>query len=106
LVNVNNAHYSDPSRNSYQVDRDFEDVDSRIVGRIRRHPSKSLPKFNDARRIMLQERTLFVGGFPKENVTLDHLIEYFEGNFDQVCQKPKHNGNILATIPPYLLVTA
>ena len=71
----------------FQVDRDFEDVESRIVGRIRRHPSKPLPKYNDARRIALQQRTIFVGGFPRENVTVDHLMDYIEGNFDQVRER-------------------
>jgi hypothetical protein len=73
-----------------QVDR--ETVKDGIVGRIRRHPSKPLPEFNDARRLVLQERTVYVTGFPREGVTLDDLIDFFENNFEQVGGTRQHIG--------------
>lgn len=53
-------------------------------GRIRRNPAKPCPEYNEARRISMQERTLFVWGFDKGSTSLDDLIEYFEGNFPNV----------------------
>jgi len=53
-------------------------------GRIRRNPDKPCPEYNEARRISMQDRTLFVWGFDRANTSLDDLIEYFEGNFQNV----------------------
>lgn len=53
-------------------------------GRIRRNPDKPCPEYNEARRISMQDRTLFVWGFDKANTSLNDLIEYFEGNFQNV----------------------
>ena len=72
----------------FKVDRDYEDQETRVVGRIRRNPAKPVPKFNDARRLQLQDRTVFVWGFPRDNVSLDDLIDFFEGNYEQVYWVP------------------
>jgi len=53
-------------------------------GRVRRNPDYPIPEINEARRISLQERTLFVWGFDKTATSLDDLIEYFENNFRNV----------------------
>jgi hypothetical protein len=53
-------------------------------GRVRRNPDYPIPEINEARRISLQERTLFVWGFDKAATSLDDLIEYFENNFGNV----------------------
>jgi len=53
-------------------------------GRVRRNPIYPIPEVNEARRISLQERTLFVWGFDKTATSLDDLIEYFENNFRNV----------------------
>jgi len=53
-------------------------------GRVRRNPSNPMPQLDEARRIAMQERTLFVWGFDKTTTTLDDLIEYFENNFRNV----------------------
>jgi len=52
-------------------------------GRVRRNPVYPIPEVTEARRISLQERTLFVWGFDK-TTSLDELIEYFENNFRNV----------------------
>ena len=52
---------------------------------IRRHPDNPLPDMDEAKRLEIQERTLFVGGFDRKKTTLDHLLELFEGTSDQVC---------------------
>lgn len=44
-------------------------------GRVRRNPVYPIPEVTEARRINLQERTLFVWGFDK-TTSLDDLIEY------------------------------
>jgi len=53
-------------------------------GRVRRNPDYPIPEINEARRISMQERTLFVWGFDKTATSLDDLIEYFENNFRNV----------------------
>lgn len=67
-----------------EIDRDFEHIGNPISGRIRRHPSKPIPEFSDERKRILQDRTVYVGGFPKEGVSLDDLIEFFENGFEKV----------------------
>ena len=53
-------------------------------GRIRRNPDKPCPEYSEARRISMQERTLFIWGFDRATTSLDDLIEYFESNFQNV----------------------
>ena len=67
-----------------EVDRGYTDRKTGVSGRIRRNPSKPVPIFDDARQIFLEERTVFVSGFPRENVTLDQLLDFFESQFEKV----------------------
>lgn len=67
-----------------EVDCNYVSPKSGIMGRIRRNPLRPLPELTDERRLLLQKRTVYVGGFPKEGPTLDILIEFFEKRFDQV----------------------
>lgn len=53
-------------------------------GRIRRDPRKEMPEQSDARKIAIQERSVFVWGFDRETTTLDDLLDFFEGNFEGV----------------------
>lgn len=52
--------------------------------RMRRNPNNPAPEMNDANKKSVENRTLFVTGFDRENSTLDELLEFFEGKFDQV----------------------
>jgi hypothetical protein len=52
-----------------------------------------LPENSEARRLSLQERTVFVCGFARDgSVTLDDLIEFFETNFEKVCNIRMRRG--------------
>jgi len=65
-------------------------------GRVRRNPNYPIPEINEARRISLQERTLFVWGFDKTATSLDDLIEYFENNFRNVVNIRQRTAPIRA----------
>lgn len=52
-----------------------------------------MPENSEARRLSLQERTVFVCGFARDgSVTLDDLIEFFETNFEKVCNIRMRRG--------------
>jgi len=51
---------------------------------LRRHPNTPLPEMDEGKRLEVQERTLYVGGFARDHTTLDDLLEFFEGGFDKV----------------------
>jgi len=53
-------------------------------GRVRRNPEYPIPELSEARRLSIQDRTLFVWGFDKTTTSLDDLIDYFEGKFRNV----------------------
>ncbi len=46
-----------------EVDRNFEDPDTGVVGKIRRDPKKPVPEYNEARQAFLQ-----VEPIPRSNV--------------------------------------
>ncbi len=46
-----------------EVDRNYEDPDTGVVGKIRRDPKKPVPEYNDARQAFLQ-----VEPIPRSNV--------------------------------------
>lgn len=52
--------------------------------RIRRKPEKELPELTEARKLEIEDRTLFVSGFNKETTTLDDILEYFENKVEGV----------------------
>lgn len=45
--------------------------------KIRRSPNQALPEMNEARRQELMHRSLYVKGFPTENIEVDTLLQYF-----------------------------
>merc|ERR1719398_364637 len=79
--------------------------------KIRRDPAIPLPENTEESRKLLEARTAYAKGFPKESTTLDELIEYFnESNPDVVsiqmrnyCEKKgkdkvwKFKGSIFLT---------
>jgi len=67
-----------------EVDRNYEDPDTGVAGRVRRNPYKPVPEYSEARQKFIQERTVFVAGFPREGISMDQIIDFFENNFEQV----------------------
>ena len=54
--------------------------------RIRRHPDNPPPGDDEVTRLEVDERTVFVSGFQRENTTLDDLLDFFgSGDFGNVC---------------------
>merc|ERR1719330_743892 len=45
--------------------------------KIRRDPAIPLPENTEESRKLLEARTAYAKGFPKENTTLDELLDYF-----------------------------
>jgi len=45
--------------------------------KIRRSPQLPLPVMNEERRQELMSRTVYCKGFPRDNTTLDNLLEFF-----------------------------
>ncbi|TRY69293.1 hypothetical protein TCAL_12571 [Tigriopus californicus] len=45
---------------------------------LRRLPEKTVPEYDDERKKILAESTVYVKGFDKENTQLEELIEHFE----------------------------
>merc|ERR1719489_232651 len=80
--------------------------------KIRRDPAIPLPENTEESRKLLEARTAYAKGFPKESTTLDELIEYYnESNQDVVsiqmrnyCEKKgkekvwKFKGSIFLTL--------
>jgi len=53
-------------------------------GKIRRSPSLPLPDNSEEFKKDTEARTVYLKGFPKETTTLDDLIEFFHGGFENV----------------------
>lgn len=78
--------------------------------KVRRNPEKPLPELSDARRQEIIGRSVYIKGFPKENTTLDKLLEFLKefGNTDNVQMRNYHDkvddawkfkGSIFVTFP-------
>ncbi|KAF0286924.1 La [Amphibalanus amphitrite] len=78
--------------------------------KLRRNPEKPLPELSDARKQEIISRSVYIKGFPKENTTLDMLLEFLKDfgktdnvqmrNYhDKVEDKWKFKGSIFATFP-------
>ncbi|CAF2634829.1 unnamed protein product [Rotaria sp. Silwood2] len=75
--------------------------------KIRRHPDRPLPNSQAELELSLQNRTVYVKGFPKtEDVTLDKLLQFFEkyGATDNIQMKKQFktkefNGSVFVIFP-------
>jgi len=78
--------------------------------KLRRNPEKPLPELSDARRQEIIGRSVYIKGFPKEDSTLDKLLEFLKdfGNTDNVQMRNFHDkvedkwkfkGSIFVTFP-------
>lgn len=78
--------------------------------KLRRNPEKPLPELSDARRQEIIGRSVYIKGFPKEDTTLDMLLEFLKGfgkidnvqmrNYhDKVEDKWKFKGSVFVTFP-------
>lgn len=78
--------------------------------KLRRSPDKPLPELSDARRQDIVGRSVYMKGFPKEDTTLDKLLEFLKGfgttdnvqmrNWhDKVEDKWNFKGSIFVTFP-------
>ncbi|CAF1447226.1 unnamed protein product [Adineta steineri] len=78
-----------------------------IENKIRRHPDRPLPKSQAELELTLQNRTVYVQGFPKTaDVTLDKLLHFFEkyGSTDNIQMKKQFktkdfNGSAYVVFP-------
>jgi len=53
---------------------------------LRRHPDNPIPDMRDeVKRREIEDRSVYVGGFDRCNTTLDDLLDFFEGQFEKVC---------------------
>eukprot|EP00095_Tigriopus_kingsejongensis_P003731 maker-scaffold357_size197762-snap-gene-0.49 protein:Tk03731 transcript:maker-scaffold357_size197762-snap-gene-0.49-mRNA-1 annotation:"la protein homolog" len=50
---------------------------------LRRNPSQPVPEYNEARKKMLAESTVYVKGLDKENTSLEELLDHFK-QYDNV----------------------
>ena len=78
--------------------------------KLRRNPEKPLPELSDARKQEIISRSVYIKGFPKENTTLDVLLEFLKefgktdnvqmrNYHDKVEDKWKFKGSIFVTFP-------
>jgi len=69
---------------------------------VRRDPSNPPPNMeSEAKRIEVQERTVYVTGFDRNETTLDHLLEFFEGKFEKVTNvRMRYRRNPTSTDNP------
>ena len=78
--------------------------------KLRRNPEKPLPELSDARRQEIIGRSVYIKGFPKEDTTLDTLLEFLKGfgktenvqmrNWhDKVEDAWKFKGSVFVTFP-------